>query len=150
MWPRKVGESMPMRGGCTRPHALAYFSWLDHLAKTGRGKIMPMPGGCTQAPCIGILSPYLFWAMWPRKVGEMYANASPTFLGHVAQRSRGKAWQCLRAACNPTRWHILSLLFWTMWPRTVGEQYANASGLHAAHALAYFSPTLSGPCDPAK
>ena len=49
------------------------------------------------------------------------------------------------AACSRPHWHTFHLLVWAMWPRQVGDKYANARGCMQPPALAYFSPYLSMP-----
>ena len=70
--------------------------------------------GLRTAPGIGILSPYFFWAMWPRQVEEKYVNAwgcmqphtcgilSPIpVLGNVALDSRRKSCHCVAGEMQP-------------------------------------------------
>ena len=88
------------------------------------GKSMPMHvAACSHTHWHAF--PRLFWAMWPRQIGENYANACG----------------CMQP---PMHWHSFPLLVWATWPGKVGEKYANAWGCIQLHALAYFAPTVLG------
>ena len=70
-----------------------------------------------------------------------------TFMGHKAEKSRGKVRQYLAVACGLHALLYCSILFWAMWPKTVREnygKYANAWGLHATlHILMCFTGDYS-------
>ena len=70
------------------------------------------------------------------------AYVSPTFLGHMAQTSRGQVCQCMGATCTHTHWHTFPLLVWAIRPRTVGGKYANAWGPRATSTHCYTVPLL--------
>ena len=154
MWPRQLGETYADEWGCMQPppRICILFPLLFRATwpRQSRGnKSVPMRVAACSPHAWAYFLYIRFWAMWPRTVGGKYANArgctqpralayffSLTCLGHMAQKSRGQACQCvwLHAAA---RIGILSpYSFWAMWPSQVGEKYANAWGCMQPHALA--------------
>ena len=84
---------------------------------------MPMRAAA-RSTRIGVVSPFVVWATWPRQVRE-------------SMPMRG-------VACSHTHWRTCPLFSWAMWPRQVGAQYAKVRGCMQPHALAHLPPTLLG------
>ena len=91
--------------------------------------------------------------MWPRKVGEKYANAwgcmqpqalayfPPIVLGHTAQKSRGKVCQCMGLHKAPVLAYVSPTPLGHMAQNKLREnKYANAWGLHANPCISILSP----------
>ena len=100
--------------GGTQPHTLAYVTPVflgcmsgRHVATQSRGKLDAI------APCYTQWHTFPLWAMWPRTVGEQYANTwdciqmhtfafvSHMLFGHMGQTRKGKVCQCM--GCM--QWH---------------------------------------------
>ena len=114
---------MPMHGAAcshTNWHTFPKFCWF-HMAQTSKGKSCQCMG-LHAIPSIGILFPYCSGPCGPEKYG--------------------KSMPMCDAACSPMHWHTFPLLFWSKWPRKVGDKYANAWGCMQPHALAYLSSTV--------
>ena len=125
--PENTGKSLPMHGGCTQPHALAYLppTFQGNVAgQTSKGKLCQCMGAARNSMHWHTLFPLLFWAMWPRQVGEKYANApgcmQPHALAYFSPWPRKvgeKVCQCMGLRAAPHIGILFPLLFWATWPR---------------------------------